>query len=112
MATPQTVQAPPGEDTSPTEAGSTLLNARTNWILAGIVGVGVGLTQPAFWPLIAIIASAAIAVLHVVTDSVQYRAFRQLDSTRAGTTKFILLKAAFALVEIVVLYLLTAALFG
>jgi predicted transcriptional regulator len=112
MPTPQTAQAPAGEDTSVTEAGSTLLNARTNWILAGIVGVVLGLTQPAFWPLFAIIASAAIALLHVVTDSVQYRAFRQLDSTRAGTTKFILLKAAFALVEIVVLYLLTAALFG
>ena len=112
MPTPQTAQATGTEDASPTESGSTLLNARTNWILAGVVGVVLGLMQPALWPLIAIIASAVIASLHVVTDSVQYRAFRQLDSTRAGNTKFILLKAAFALVEIVILYLLTAALFG
>jgi hypothetical protein len=112
MPTPQTVQAPPGEAASPTESGSTLLSARTNWILAGIVGVVLGLTQPAFWPLFAIMAAAAISLLHIVTDSEQYRAFRQLDSTRAGTTKFIFLKAAFALVEIAALYLLTAALFG
>ena len=101
------------EAASPTEeTGSTLLNARTNWILAGVVGVVLGLTRPALWPLFAIISSAAIALFHVVTESVQYRAFRQLDSTRAGNTKFVLLKAGFALVEIVILYLLTAALFG
>ncbi|MEX2281036.1 MAG: hypothetical protein WEE89_00955 [Gemmatimonadota bacterium] len=106
---PPAAARPPAEPAREPEVAPSLLSARTNWILAAIVGVVLGITQPAAWPVFAVVAAGAIAVLHVTTDSMQYQRYRILDSTRGGPTKFIILKTLFALAEIVVLYFLSAA---
>ncbi len=97
----------------PTAArGYSILNAQTSWVLAAVVGAVLGMLQPSGWPLYALIVSAGIALLHVMTESGQYQRYRGLNSTRASTTTFILLKAVFAMVEITILYYVTAAIFG
>ena len=88
----------------------TLLNATTSVVLAIAMGMVLALLQLPLWGLWALVLSALLATLHVVTDSIQYKRYRGLNPGRDQKAMFWGLKAFTAWVEISVVYLIAAAL--
>jgi hypothetical protein len=84
-------------------------NLWTNVAYVVVVGLVLGLSHAPVWLLFAVVAAAALAAWHVSADSLQYRRFRELKPRRGKPTEFMVLKSAVTVIEIAIVYLVTAA---
>jgi predicted transcriptional regulator len=87
------------------EPNGSVLNAWTSPILAGIIGLVLGAVQVNAWVMYAVLGSALLAILHLLTGSSQLRRYRALNPARSATIAFLVLKSLFAFTEIVLAYL-------
>lgn len=103
--------AKPDEDDLPevTERRPRFPNRWSNMAYVIAVGLVLVFSRAPLWILFAVAAGAALAWWHVSADSEQYRRYRELQPRRTRATEFMLLKSAVTVLEIAIVYLVTAA---
>jgi hypothetical protein len=89
-----------------------LPNQVTNLVYVVLVGLILGLMEISWWWALAIAAALSLSLLHLTTESVQYRAFSSLRFLGSKKVGFLVLKSAVALVEIVIVYIVVRAVAG
>lgn len=91
-------------------AANALPNQWTNAVIVIVVGLALSQWHTALWPFIAVASGAALAFVHVLSNSNQYRRFRELHQDGSqGRIFFVLLKGGVAVVEIALVYFAAGA---